>query len=216
MNVVSFFAPRPEHPKWRDDYLPMLALLEASCRRYGHRHIVLSDVKVDGYDTFVCELPRQLMPATIAAQAQYLRVHDSPVLFTGVDCVLAGDPLAVLARGFDIAMTVDKFPECPLNTGAMFVRDCGLALAYWEKALAVCGNEWGDDQKCLARVFNAPDTPATVVVGEGQVIDFLPMLPYHFAPRNVDDVRPATVVHFRGRRKAFMREYCSRHLGLAA
>lgn len=215
MNVVSFYAPRPEHERFRD-YLPMLRLLEASCRRYGHRHIVLSDVDLEGFEVFRCDLPRELMPATIEAQLQYLKAHDAPTLLTGADCVLGMDPSPVFDRTFDIAMTTDHFPGFCLNTGAMFIKDCRLAAAYWQQARAICGNAWGDDQLCLERVFKARPEPTVYVLPEGQAIECLPMMPYHYAPRSVEHFEPAYVVHFRGPRKVFMAEYCLRHLGLKA
>lgn len=213
MNVVSFYAPRPGHPKaW--DYLPMLRLLELSCRRFGHRHIVLSDADLPGLDVFRCQLPHELMPATIEAQLQYLKAHDEPTLFTGADCVLGMDPAPVFERGFDIAMTTDHFPGFCLNTGAMFIKNCGLAAAFWHQARAICGNAWGDDQLCLEQVFKATPDPTVYVLPEGHVIECLPMMPYHYAPRSVEHCDPAHVVHFRGQRKVFMAEYCARHLRL--
>lgn len=215
MNVVSFYAPRPGHPRaW--DYMPMLALLEASCRRYGHRHIVLSDVDLPGFEVFRCALPQELMPATIEAQLQYLKTHDEPTLMTGADCVLGMDPEPVFGLGFDVGMTTDRFPGFCLNTGAMFIKDCGLAAAFWQQARAICGNAWGDDQICLERVFHAKPEPCVRITPEGKVIECLPMMPYHYAPRNVDTHCDAYVVHFRGQRKRFMAEYCRRHLDLTA
>jgi hypothetical protein len=215
MNVVSFYAPRPEHPRaW--DYLPMLALLEESCKRYGHRHIVLSDADLPGFDVFRCQLQRELMPATLEAQLQYLIAHDEPTLMTGADCVLGMDPAAVFERTFDVAMTTDRFPGFCLNTGAMFIKDCGLAAAFRDQALRMCGNTWGDDQIALEKAFGATPEPSVRATPEGRVIECLPMFPYHYAPRNVDSFKDAYVVHFRGQRKVFMAEYCKRHLKLVA
>jgi hypothetical protein len=44
MIVASFFAPRPEHPRWRD-YLPSLRLLQASCDRLGLTHVIIGDAQ---------------------------------------------------------------------------------------------------------------------------------------------------------------------------
>lgn len=213
INVVSFYAPRPEHPRFCD-YLPMLRLLEASCRRYGHRHIVLSDTALDGFEVFRCDLPRELMPATIEAQLQYLKAHNTPTLLTGADCVLGMDPEAVFERTFDIAMTTDHFPGFCLNTGAMFIRDCPLAAAFWQQARSICGSSWGDDQLCLEQVFHAKPDPCAYVMPDGQVIECLPMKGYHYAPPRLGKHEDAVVIHFRGRRKAFMADYCAQHLGL--
>lgn len=216
VNVVSYFFPRPAHPRALYQYLPMLALLEASCRRYGHRHIVLSDVALPGFEVFRCQVPQELMPATLAAQLQYLQEFEAPTLFTGADCVLGQDPAAVFERTFDVAMTTDRFPGFCLNTGAMFIKDCGFAAWYWQQALDICGDEWGSDQIALERAFGATPEPSCRVGAEGRVIECLPMMPYHLAPDGVEDNRPATVVHFRGPRKLFMQEYCRRHLNLTA
>lgn len=214
MNIVSFYAPRPDHPKFQD-YIPMLRLLDASCKRFGHRHIVLSDVDLPGFDVFRCELPHELMPATIESQLQYLRAHNEPTVFTGADCVLGMDPQNVFMRSFDIAMTTDHFPGFCLNTGAMFIRDCGKAAEFWAQARSICGDKWMDDQLCLEKVFECKPDPCMYSLN-GSHIECLPMFPYHYAPRTVERFQPAYIVHFRGPRKAFMAEYCRRHLDLVA
>src|SRR6478752_5000517 len=101
MHVVSFYAPRPEHPFFRD-YQPFLNLLRLSCARFGHRHIVLTDDPAVGDDAYVTDLPRSLMKATIAAQLAYLedpQFAETPTLLTGADCVLARDPALIDCRG---------------------------------------------------------------------------------------------------------------------
>ena len=235
MNVVSFYAPRPEHPFFQD-YRPFLRLLDESCHRYGHKHIVLTDdpsLSLE-FTTLLCELPENLMKATIAAQLTYLCSHhaaEADTLMTGADCVLARDPAEVLAGNderdghdeppFDVALTLGPFADCILNCGAMFFRRhvCNSLLAdMFSLALSRCGDEWCDDQKSLRDLLH----PQLGFVGTvtsswpwGLKIKWLPVDPFNLAPAHPgDDCRRGTVVHFRGPRKDWMVDYCHKWLGL--
>jgi hypothetical protein len=86
--VASFYAPRPEHPRWRD-YLPSLALLQRSCDRLGLRHVIIGDAPVDGFDVFETTLPRDLMPAILKGQADAIEFFKDDLLLVGADCVVA-------------------------------------------------------------------------------------------------------------------------------
>jgi uncharacterized Rossmann fold enzyme len=229
MNVVSIYAPRPEHPLYQD-YTPFLDILRESCKRYGHRHIVITDdlqvgqypegtLDYSGGDAFFVEaLPRPLMKAIIFGQLAYLNssLAKEDTLFLGADCVLARDPAEVFKREFDIAFTVGPFADCVLNTGAIFIRS-GFDAAYiWVRAFANMGEEWGDDQKALAAVVKPTSTPSVVCsYGNGPVIRFLPVDPYNLAPEYPDDdCSRGYVLHFRGERKQWMKDYSAKWLGI--
>lgn len=210
MNVCSFFAPRPEHPFYRD-YTPFLNLLRQSCERFGHRHIVLTDDPAVGEDAYVTPLPRSLMRATIAAQLAYLddpQFADVPTLFTGADCVLAQDPAMVDTRGVYMVVTVDdRFLDCRMNCGAMFIPVPKAVRWIWREALARCGDDWGDDQTSLWSVIT-DSKPVWSSIRE------IPCDPYNLAPEHPgDDCRRGVVLHFRGARKNWMVDYCHKWLG---
>lgn len=209
MNIVSFYAPRPEHP-YSQDYTPFLNLLRASCERFGHRHIVLTDDASVGADAYVADLPRSLMKATIAAQLAYLsdpQFSDVPTLLTGADCVLARDPTS-LECDSDITITTDdRFHDCRMNCGAIYIRRPALLAPVWADALARCGDEWGDDQISVYAAIKASD----LICAE------LPCDPCNLAPNHPgDDCRRGVVLHFRGARKQWMVDYCHHWLGLGA
>lgn len=208
MNIVSFLAPRPDHPFFRD-YTPFLDLLRLSCERFGHRHLVLTDDPKVGDDAYVTDLPHSLMRATVAAQLAYLsdpQFADVPTLLTGADCVLANDP-ARMARAADIVITTDdRFQDCRMNCGAIYIPRPALLAPVWADALDRCGDLWGDDQ---TSVYSA------LLMAPGVTVAELPCDPHNLAPNHPgDDCRRATVLHFRGPRKDWMVDYCHKWLGL--
>jgi len=209
VNVVSFYAPRPEHPFFQD-YGPFLDLLRESCARFGHRHIVLTDDASAGDDAYVTELPRSLMKATIAAQLAYLSdpaFAGVPTLLTGADCVLVNDPVA-MASGVPITITTDdRFQDCRMNCGAIYIERPEFLAPVWADALCRCGDDWGDDQTSVYGALLASGVPFREV----------PCDPYNLAPEHPgDDCRRGIVLHFRGPRKAWMASYCHHWLGLGS
>jgi hypothetical protein len=83
--VVTVFAPRPEHPNWRDDYVPLLKLQRATANRFGHPHIVVTDGDLGrDFDEMAVMLPANLMRAQLAGQIAWLverageRLRDAP------------------------------------------------------------------------------------------------------------------------------------------
>jgi uncharacterized Rossmann fold enzyme len=218
VHIVSFYAPRPEHPFFQD-YLPFLEILGESCRKYGHRHIIITDadLKTEAGECFTVDLPRQLMKAANAGQLAYLRSEHAKVdsVLVGADCVLAKDPREVFDKMlFDVAFTTGPFTDCILNTGAIFVRGGAPVSHIWARALETMGEEWGDDQKSLAAQVH-PTLHPSVTAGPGPIIRFMPVDPYNLAPENPgDDCARAYVLHFRGPRKAWMKDYCAKWLGI--
>lgn len=207
MNVVSFYAPRPDHPYFMD-YRPLLALLRESCDRYGHKHLALTDDPTldDGY--VVPDLPHNLMLAFLTAQHAYLQRETEPTLLTGADCVLAQDPavFAGLCGDADILVTIGPFEDCPLNMGAIYIPDPQKAAPVWADAITRCKGEWGDDQRAFL---------AALMASEGIKVVDAPVDPYNLAPEYPgDDCRRGVVLHFRGPRKAWMAAYCKDWLGI--
>ena len=224
MIVASFFAPRPHHKNF-EDYGPYLRLLEASCRRHGHLHIILTDVPLP-YPSkqFISTLPSDLMVAAVQAQLNFL---DSPaaqhrdIVLVGADCVIAGNIEDAL-KGADAAFTSRCPPKgyAPINTGAIYVRGGSQSAAIWRSALARMepGNtEWGDDQWALCKALDpVPLSPRGDMEDRlGLKVRFLPMRHWNYSPEDVDDATPAAVLHFKGTRKKWMADYCRQHLHLS-
>lgn len=220
MIVASFFAPRPEHPRWRD-YIPSLRLLQASCDRLGLQHVVLGDTPVEGFDVLqVPDLPRELMPAFLAAQKHGIETLDDDLLLVGADCVIARDPSEPLTAGADLTVTLGDFWDCRMNTGTIWVRrESRVAAAeLWGRALAGMGHAWGDDQLALAaQVAPLPPAPPVIEPRLGLMVQFLDVDPWNLAPENEHhDCRHAVVLHFRGNRKGWSGRWCQRFLGFGA
>lgn len=209
MNIVSFYAPRQEHPFFQD-YAPFLDILAASCERYGHRHVCLTDNSAVR-DAFMVALPRPLMPAYLKAQLAYLEAYpDTPSLMTGADCVLAVDPACFAGiaddNGADIVITVDdRFTDCRVNMGAIYLPRPGALAPVWRDALARCGEDWGDDQRAFRDALAS---------AEGVRVHELPCDGFNRAPDHPGDDCKAAVLHFRGPRKRWMAAYCAHHLGI--
>lgn len=213
MIVASFYAPRPEHPFFQD-YTPFLNLLRLSCEKFGHQHVVLTDDPAVGDDAYVTDLPRSLMKATVAAQYAWLsdlRNANTPTLLTGADCVLGRDPVCMaLAHGRgtlpDIVITTDdRFQDCRMNCGAIYIPQPSVVAPVWKAALDACGDVWGDDQTSVYGALKASDL----------VVHELPCDPYNLAPDNPgEDCSRGVVLHFRGPRKGWMVDYCHHWLGL--
>lgn len=208
MIVASFLAPRYE--KWPGcDYVALLRLLDASCRRLGLRHMVISDDAHLGLDTFLCRLPENLMMAILEGQRQFLACAQEPVLLVGADCLVTRDPRP-FGVGYDMAITTSQtFSDCEMNTGAIWCAGSQCA-AIWQASLDRNPVEWGDDQTALYAAIN--DEGAG---GHGLSVRRMRCEDHNWAPRDVaDDAGMPTVMHFRGRRKAFMADWAVRHMGL--
>lgn len=230
-HIVSFYAPRPDHPYFQD-YTPFLHILAESCRRFGHRHIIITDDPVLGRlpdcpgnaehgigEGFMVDLPHDLMQAILAGQLAYLKspLAAEDTVLLGADCVLARDPREVFKQDFDIAFTTGNFSDCILNTGAIYIRGGAPVAGIWERALVGMGTEWGDDQLAVAAIVE-PTLEPSVTLGPGPIYlstRFLPVDPYNLAPEYPgDDCRRGYVLHFRGPRKRWMHDYCAHWLDI--
>lgn len=193
--VVSFYAPRYE--QWQGvDYDACLDLLDASCKRLGLRHICISDQPRPRVETFLCELPENLMQAFLVGQLLWLKqAGGQPTMFTGADCLVTRDPSDV-AYGYDMAITTRHYTD--INTGGVWCYSPACIEAF-EHALALGPSLWGEDQTCLL---------AGIRKTAGLRLRELPMREYNAKPGSVDDkiARPPLIAHFKGdsRRKALM------------
>lgn len=203
MIVASFYAPR--HEKWPGcDYDALLRLLDASCRRFGLDHWVISDQPRPGLQTFQCKMPENLMQAILDGQRQFLSHASGPVLLVGADCLITRDPRPLDLA--DITVTIGPFADCEMNTGAIWCRSGAATHHVWQAALDTNPTEWGEDQTSLHAAIQA----------SGLIVMKVRCEDHNWAPEAIED--PAgmpTVAHFRGQRKAWMAEWARRHLSLA-
>ncbi len=204
MIVVSFYAPRFE--KYEGvDYDELLFLLDKSCKRLDFKHMVISDkVRPKPLNTYLTYLPENLMEAFFYGQGRLLFEIKEPVLFVGADCLLTRDPRPFFLNDLTIT-TSDYFSDCKMNTGAIFVKETYLCAEIWEKIYESKPKEWGDDQIYLYKELKKSKLKITKI----------PCEEHNWAPRDIDDdANMPTVVHFRGRRKRFMKEWAKKYLNL--
>ena len=204
MIVASFFAPRED--RWGCDYDRLLMLLDASCKRFGLQHVVISDEpRPAPLETAQFALPANLMQALLFGQFLFLNSTPGPVLFVGADCLIVKDPRPVLAG--DLTVTIGPFSDCEMNTGAIWCADGPTCAPIWKAALESKPEKWGQDQTSLYAAVQACE----LGVGRVRCED------HNWAPDSAgDDAGLPTVAHFRGRRKAFMEDWAKRHLGIGA
>lgn len=208
MIVASFLAPRFE--KWPGtDYDVLLQLLDASCRRFGLRHMVITDsprpIPSGGValEHFQLDLPENLMMAILEGQRSFLQWAPEPVLFVGADCLIAKDPREVLFG--DMTITIGPFADCEMNTGAIWCADGRTCVPVWQAALNEKPQAWGEDQTTLYAAVQTSGLNITKVRCEA----------HNWAPYTLtDDAGMPTVVHFRGKRKSFMADWAKRYMDL--
>lgn len=200
IDVVTVFAPRPSHPKWRD-YLPILDLQRRTVRKFGHRHVIVSDHDLDGFTTHRVELPDSLMKAQIVGQIEWLRQRNPADRCVLVDAdVLVARRLETAFTGFDFAVTSRPQHPCPVNNGAMYVEAGAPVLPFFEAALALCGDHWGADQEAIAAA--AAPVPAKYGIEHryGMRFAFLSMMRHNWVPKDAlaKSYNDPFVFHFKG------------------
>lgn len=223
VEVVTVWAPRRHHEKWRDDYCDLIALQRRTVRHFGHAHTVVTDdsrMLEDG-DALVVKLPDEVMPAMIAGVLERL---DRPVtcdlVFVDTD-VLAHRNLdeAFVPRDFDIALTNREQEKAPINNGVMLVSQYGVeaARAFFGDALAVCGTHWGADQEAISATAKPVPPPwdrAVIPRKRHGRIAFVNMKQFAAVPkeRGVPHRKNPFFVHFKGETKQWAQEYAERFI----
>lgn len=222
VEVVTVFAPRPDHPKWMD-YLPGMRLQKRTAEKFGCRQVVVTDAELDGFDTIKVDLPKSLMKAILVGQIAYLEQWDDShcVMLIDADCLLARDPLSAFTNHgeYDLGLTWRADPRCMINNGAMYAMAGSKrrVLSFFRHALSMCGDHWGGDQESISMAAQ-PDPQDEWGKGErlGCVVQFLPMRHFNCTPGR-DGAKvldpPPYVVHFKGEhRKAWMATYAEKHI----
>lgn len=233
INVVSYLMPIPGHEDRVEPYLDMARWLDASCARFGHRHIVITNEAgrglIDGEAFVAPHMPANLMRAAIWGQLQFVLSprFDRDTVLVGVDCVFGRDPAEVFAEAeaWDALVTIRPAAKRQnglpaLNNGAVYLRHAAKdRLAdLFRQAWAICPEGWGGDQWSIGyAVAPIPDEVGTVEDRRGLRVKFGGFHPYNYPPREGADPdrRDAYVIHFKGGRKDMMRAHAEAE-GLAA
>lgn len=218
--VCSFWVHRPDDFPQAANYLALLRILEASCRRLGVAHVVLTDratcrdINAEGMTYFARDLPRNLMEACTEAQALWLEHrHAGPLhtLFTGADAVLLKDPRPHLPEA-DLCLTLRPgHPRYPINTGFQFVSNGSRerVASLYRRIAERCGPKWCDDQRAIQDELTPMPMEYGTVERHGLKVAFLPMKPFNVVPKSPRDPSPDSVLlHFRGKdRKQLMLDW---------
>lgn len=220
IEVVSVYTPHPTHEKFQD-FEAMLRLQKRTAEKFGHRHLVVSNVALVGLNVIhadIGELP--LMQAIVTGQLEYLKNHwdgDHSAVLVDADVLIARN-LAQAFGDWHLGLTNREEVKAPINNGAMYVNGNKPAvLNFFTKALAYTKNHWGGDQEAISKA--AGPVPQTGHFTEeragGLLLAFLPMRSHNVIPREPGLRHKSNpfVIHFKGlERKAWMQTYAERFI----
>lgn len=214
IEIVTVWAPRPNHPKFID-YMPLLDLQRRSVERVGHRHVVVCEKSFDGgYDCLeVGPLPESLMHAILAAQLKYVEQWDDshPMVLLDIDCMVMRALDYLFEEPFDILLTYRANPVSPIQNGAMYFNAGAkaAALKLFDRAYALCESHWGGDQEAISKAV-AP-VPEQDINEErfGACIAFRSTKKYNWSPKLLkrDYKKNRNIVHFKGESKAMAAQF---------
>jgi hypothetical protein len=188
-----------------------------ACEKFGHRHVVVTDTDLPGFDTFKTEFPESLMKAILWGQYAFIDHWDGKthLALFDVDVLPARDLTEAFDWPADLGVTPRANTKCPINNGAMYVAagHKKFALKFFEKALEACEDHWGGDQEAVSKIANAPPHEVKYIkIAErlGGRVALLPMVLYNCIPE-IEGLRHKKrpfVVHFKGEtRKPWMKIY---------
>lgn len=221
IEICAVFAPRLDHPKWRDDYYQLLAAQRASALRTGHFHTVVTDAELPApLNSIKTELPTGLMAAMIVGVIKRLeQAVDDHICFVDVDCLidLHLGPVFDLLGNMDLGLTYRANETAPINNGVMYVTKTGQerALGFFKKALEICGEQdyWGADQESISQA--AAPVPQKDCNGNrmGAKVRFLSSKYFAAVPKVHLARHNSFVVHFKGETKDWMIDYAKAYHG---
>lgn len=207
IEIVTVWAPRPAHPKFID-YMPLLDLQRRSVERVKHRHRVVCETQLAGYDCLeVGALPESLMHAILAAQLKYVEQWDDshPVVMLDIDCMVMRPLDDIFEEPFDILLTYRANEASPIQNGAMYFNAGAkqAALRFLDSAYALCKEHWGGDQEAISKaVAPVPDQDMNEE-RFGACIAFRSTKKYNWSPKLLrrDYKKNRNIVHFKGESK---------------
>lgn len=217
VEVCTVWAPRKQSAQWRDEYEDLLFLQRATARRFGHRHVVVTDDTrfADDADALIETLPDEVMPAMIAGVLRRLLrpVHD-PIVFVDVDVLIARELTPAFDGTFDLGLTRRVDAAAPINNGAMYVAAPlhPEVVNFFFRAFGACGKHWGADQEAISAVAHPVPDHECVEVRRGMRLAFLSMLSHNVIPKTEGKPHRANpyVVHFKGDTKAWAKTYADK------
>lgn len=221
IEVVTVWAPRPSHPKWRDDYIDIMALQKATAEHFGHAHTVVTDAELSGFETLRANLSPHLMPAMldgVLARLHNRDQQDRSLVLVDADVLIARDLAPAFAScNFELGLTRRVHDKSPINNGAMFVLRGAqwLAADFFQKARDRCGTHWGADQEAISAVAAPVPVDDNVVELRGPLrVGFLCMKQYAAVPKERGKRHHGSpfTVHFKGDTKRWAREYAQRFI----
>jgi hypothetical protein len=223
LTVCSFYVERRADYPDAADYLPLLRVLDRSCRLAGFRHVVLTDFEtapeIDGVGlaTFAMDLSRNLMRALTESQARCIEsLIGSDILFTGADCLVRRDfrnqlPVADLS-----IILRPGHRKHRINNGFMFVPAASRnrVAPLFRRIADGCGETMCDDMVAVEHALAPMPDDYCLTERGGLTVNFLPMGIWNGGPKSADDPADQShVLHFRGRaRKAVMLDWAARWL----
>jgi hypothetical protein len=216
LEVVTVWAPRPDHPKFRD-YLTLLEIQKKTIERVGHRHVVVTDGELPGYETIHVELPQPLMRAILVGQLAFLErwSGEHPAVLVDADCIVSRALEDAFSGEWDIGLTNRPSKVSPIQNGAMYFApgSRAAALALFRRALELCGEHWGGDQEAISQAVAPVPNRQAVEERFGVRVGFLSTDPYNFTPGQPFKPRhDRFILHFKGANKHFAIDYARTHL----
>lgn len=218
VEVCTVFAPRPEHEKWRDDYIDLLALQKRTAERFDHRHTVVTDVPMPQFNCLTTHLPLSLMKAILLGMIRRL---EAPVLshlvLVDADCLIARSlDEAFPNNDFDLLLTRRLNDKSPINNGAMYIHRDGAtrALHFFRAAYDRCADHWGGDQEAISDVAAPVPTDDRIEERCGARVSFVSMRKHAAVPKRQGTYHQSNpfIVHFKGDTKPWAKEYASKFI----
>lgn len=225
--VASFWVSRPKEFPNAAPYRDMLKILDASCRRFGFDHVVLTDSLTAplayevGLTPWFVDLPYSLMRATTEVQARWLASpHSAGVdtVFVGADCLIRRDFRADLPKA-DLAIAFMKdHKRWRLNNGFMYIpagsRD--KVAPVFRLIADDTGEEMCDDMLAIERALVPMPADYGKVSRRGIDVSFLPLAQWnHSIEHHGEPAADCNVLHFMGgwdAGKPLLFEWAAQHM----
>ncbi len=225
MNVVvaSFWVHRPldfpnkDHPVIAP-YLDLLKVLDASAKRFGFDHLVLTDhdtapqLAAAGIGYFAADLPRSLMQATTVSQACWLEhpvSKDVSSIFVGADCLIRRDFRDELPAG-DLSVAYMKgHRRWRMNNGFVHIPAASRTRAarVWRSIADDTGPAMYEDMLAIERGLAPMPNDYGLFARRGLAVNFLPLSKWNrymtdrdrrYPDAMEDAAEDANVLHFMG------------------
>lgn len=221
VEVVTTWTPRPQHPKWRNDYITLLNAQRQTVQYFNHKYTIVTDdpLLANRPETVFIPLPESLMHAMIVGVIERLkRPIGEHIVFVDYDVLVASSLNNAFRDTFDLGLTHRINEKSPVNNGVMYVNKDGAAkaLKFFEKALERCEEHWGGDQEAISCAAHPVPDEDCIEVRKDITIAFLNMRKYAAVPKVKDkrhDIRPYCV-HFKGDIKDWMLSYFDNVIGV--